>query len=113
MRYKILETIPVNLNEVKEELESIKKRDKELNFRAQKTYEYTQQIAKIGKTKAAELYKKIEALDVSRLKDIHIHKIIDVLPKSEEEVKVVMQGYNTTVTKENCKKIADTVKEFL
>lgn len=112
MKEETLETTPVNLNEVREELEKIKKRDGELNFRAQKTYEYVQQIAKLGKEKADELYKKIESLSVPRLKDIHIHKIIDILPESEEEVKVLMQGYNTTVTKENCKKIAEVVKNF-
>ena len=112
MRYDISETEPVNLNEVKEELEEIKKRDKELNFRAQKTLEYAQQVAKLGKEKADELKKKLEGLKISRLKEIHIQKIIDILPTREEDVKVVLQGYNITLTKENYKKIADTVKGF-
>ena len=80
MKHEIIEQKPINLNEVKEELEKIKKRDEELNFRAQKTYEYTQQVAKLGK-KAKELYEKLEKLSVSRLRDIHLHKIIDTLPK--------------------------------
>ena len=113
MRYDISETEPVNLNEVKEELEEIKKRDKELNFRAQKTLEYAQQVAKLGKEKADELKKKLEGLKISRLKEIHIQKIIDILPTREEDVKVVLQGYNITLTKENYKKIADTVKAFV
>lgn len=112
MKYDITETEPVNLNEVKEELEKIKKRDKELNFRAQKTLEYAQQVAKLGKEKADELKKKLEGLKISRLKEIHIQKIIDILPTREDDVKVVLQGYNLTLTKENYKKIADVVKKF-
>ncbi len=113
MKHETLKTEPVNLNEVKAELEKIKKRDKELNFRAQKTLEYAQQMAKLGIEKAKELYKKLEGLKIPRLKDNHFHKIIDILPKTEEEVKVVVQGFNIAVTKENCKKIADIVKAFM
>ena len=112
MKHEIIEQEPVNLNEVKEELENVKKRDKELNFRAQKTMEYVQQTAKLGKDKADELKKKLEGLKISRLKEIHIQKIIDILPTKEEDVKVILQGYNLTLTKENCKKIADVVKGF-
>ncbi|HDD70870.1 MAG TPA: hypothetical protein ENF94_01775 [Candidatus Woesearchaeota archaeon] len=112
MKHEIIGTKPINLYEVKETLEKIQKRDEELNFRAQKTMEYVQQVAKLGKEKAAELFKKIESLNVPRLKEQHINKIIDILPKTEEEVKVVMQGYNVTVSKENCKKIAEVVEGF-
>ena len=64
-------------------------------------------------SKADELKKKLEGLKISRLKEIHIQKIIDILPTREEDVKVVLQGYNITLTKENYKKIADTVKAFV
>ncbi len=113
MKHEVLESTPVNLYEVKEELEKIKKRDKELNFRAQKALEYVNQVAKLGKEKADELNKKIEGLKIPRLREPQIQKIIDILPNTEEEVKVVLQGFNVTITKENCKKIGDIVKGFV
>ena len=62
--------------------------------------------------KADELYGKLEGLKIPRLKELHLKKIIDVMPKSAKEVKVVLQGYTVTVKQEHLKKIADTVAEF-
>jgi DNA-directed RNA polymerase subunit F len=112
MKHKIIETIPINLDQTKEELEKIKKRDKELNFRAQKTQEYIQTLSRQGIKKIEELQKKLTDLNIPRFKEPHIQKLLDILPTKEEEVKSTLQGYSITLTKENAKKIADTIKEF-
>jgi len=109
----VLNETPINICEVKESLKAIQKRDEELNFRAAKTQEYLEQFVKIKKKQADELFKKIEGLEVPRLKPEHIHKIIDILPIAADEVKIVLQGYTITVTKENISKIADTVKSVV
>jgi DNA-directed RNA polymerase subunit F len=109
----IIEEAPITMAELKDELKKIKKRDEELNFRAEKTEEYLQQFTILKDKEAKELYKKVEGLDVPRLRPEHIVKIIDILPASTDEVKLVLQGYTITVTKENMKRIADVVKEFI
>ncbi|MBI1971126.1 hypothetical protein HYS47_05230 [Candidatus Woesearchaeota archaeon] len=108
---RVLSEAPVTMVELSEELQKIKKRDGELNFRANKTEEYLTQFVQLKPSEAKELFKKIQELNIPRLKDDHITKMMDILPKTVEEVKSIISSYPITVSAENCKKIADIVKE--
>lgn len=110
---KILDEKPMSITEVKDALQKIKARDKELTFRGNKTEEYAGQFASLDMKKAEELKSKLEGLKIPRLKEQHIKKIIDVMPATPNEVKVVLQGYVVTVKNEHVKKIADTVAGFV
>lgn len=112
MKEKIINESPVLMAEVKEQLEKFKEKG-ELSFRAQKTFDYLQQVVKLDSKKQQELKKKLEDLNVSRLRDVHLIKIINVMPKTEEELKVTLEGYNLTLTKEQLQKIVSVVQEFL
>ena len=109
---KILNEEPMSIYEVRESLAKIKKRDGDLTFRGNKTEEYVNQFAALDSKKAAELTEKLIKLNVPRLKEMHIKKIVDVMPAKENDVKVVLQGYAVTVKAEHVKKIAETVAEF-
>ena len=108
---KIISETPLPMAELKEELARIKKRDETLNFRAEKTEEYLSQFNVLDEKEAKELHKKIEALDIPRLRPEHIVKLIDLLPVTPDEVKSILQGYTITVTKENLKRVADVIQE--
>lgn len=112
MALKILEQTPINAGELHAELKRIKKRDEELGFRAQKTVDYLESIHVLSDKKAKELMEKLLALGVPRLREQHFHKVIDLMPMTHKDVKVALQGYNVTVTQENCKKIADCVADY-
>ena len=107
---QIISETPINIYQLKKELERIKKRDNELNFRANKTEEHLNQIATLKN--AEELFDKIMQLDIPRLREQHINKIIDVAPTTLNELKVVLQGYTITLNNESMKKIVDTINEF-
>ena len=111
MATEIISEKPLGMGDLKKEIEKIKKRDKELNFRALRTEEYLQHFTILKDLD--ELFKKIESLKVPRLKEQHIIKIIDILPKTVDELKVILQGYTITVNNENLKKIVDTVDKFI
>ncbi|MBU0461544.1 MAG: hypothetical protein KJ574_03075 [Nanoarchaeota archaeon] len=108
----IIKETPITMAELREQLKAIKKRDEEFSFRAGKTDEYLNHFVTLKLKEAEELINKIKALDIPRLKEEHIAKIVDLLPDHLEEVKSVLQGYTITVTKENLKKIADVVSEY-
>jgi len=107
---KVLSESPLSMPELKEELAHIKKRDKELNFRAEKTEEYLNHFV-AGKDRRP-LIEKLEKLGIPRLKDVHIRKIVDIMPKSLNDLKVILQYYVLTVSNDNMKKIMDTVHSF-
>ena len=110
---KILSEKPVTMAELKNEIESIKKRDKELNFRANKTEEYLNQFVTAKKSEGIiDLSKKLAALDIPRLKEQHINKIVDIMPTTIKDLKVVLQNYILTVNNENMKRIVETINEF-
>jgi len=109
---QIISETAMNVVELKQEIERIKKRDKELNFRAERTEEYLTHIVHISPQKGKEMYDKLEKLNVPRMKDVHIHKIIDTMPNTTDALKAVLQGYVVTVSNENLKKIVDIVNEY-
>ncbi len=109
---EILNEVPISMVDLKEELEKNKKRDTELNFRATRTEEHLQQFVKISKKDAEELKKELEALQISRIKEIHMIKIIDLLPDNEEELKQILTGYSLTVKSDDLKKICEVCKKY-
>ncbi|MBI2576709.1 hypothetical protein HYV84_05840 [Candidatus Woesearchaeota archaeon] len=106
---KILSEKPISIGELKDDLESIQKRDGELGFRSNKTLEYLNQF--VGTENRKDLVKKLQALNIPRLKDTHIIKIADFMPTKVEELKIVLQGYPITINNDNLKKICSTVEE--
>ncbi len=108
---QIIKEMPITMSELAKEIKNIKKRDNELNFRAGKTEDYLNQIG-IDSKKSKKLYDKLTTLNIPRLKDIHIIKIVDLMPDDAEDVKAVLSGYTLTVSQDNMKKIAAAVKEI-
>jgi len=108
--FEVISESPISIIELKKEIEKIKKRDKELNFRGNRTEEYISQV--IVAKKAEGLIEKLAALNIPRLKDNHMKKILDVMPTTVKDLKVVLQGYTVNINSEGLKKIVDAVKEF-
>lgn len=107
MASEIISETPISAAQLKEELDKIKQRDKELNFRAVKTEEHLEHISTPKNTNA--LFEKINKLNISRLKEQHIYKIIDLMPATVKDLKVIMQGYTISINNENMKKIVDAI----
>ena len=109
---KIIEETPISMAEMKNELSKIKKRDSELNYRSNKTEDYLKQFTLVNNKTAKEISEKLDGLAIPRLKEIHIKKLIDIMPTTPEEVKAVLEAYPITITNENMKKIAKAISDF-
>ena len=103
---------PVSLAELADHMEMITDRDEELNFRAGKTEEYVNEFAELDKDEFDELFDEINDLDVPRLKDKHIIKIIDFLPKTVKDLEVILEGYPLTLSDEDKEDIVETVTDY-
>ncbi|MBI2659167.1 hypothetical protein HYX05_03675 [Candidatus Woesearchaeota archaeon] len=108
---QIISEAPISIYQLKKELERIKKRDSELNFRANKTEEYLGQVAALKNPD--ELFGRIMKLNIPRLREQHVQKIIDIAPTTMNDLKVIVQGYTITLNSESMKKIVETINEFL
>lgn len=113
---KIKEMKPIGLQEVSEEIKKIIKRDEEQglekNFRLNKTTEYLKDFLTLTKKQMQDLRKEIEDLQIPRLKEEHIFKIIDTLPQTQEEVSLLFAGQTITISQDNVKKIAEITKKY-
>ena len=110
---KIIEEKPISMAELKEELKDIKKRDPELSFRTAKVSEQTEVLKIIKLKDAEEIFEKIQKLNIPRLKDAYIYKIIDLMPQSMIELKNIVQSYSLTVTNDNLEKILEILADYL
>jgi len=111
MALEILSETPMSAAQLKEEIKKIKQKDKELNFRAAKAEEHLDHIETHNDTKL--LFEKLNKLNIQRLREQHIYKIIDIMPTTVKDLKVILQGYTISINSENMKKIVDAVNNFL
>lgn len=112
MNPQIISEAPVDMVELSDSISKIKKRDEQPSFRVTRTEEYLASFVTLKKPDADELFNKIMKLDIPRLKDAHVKKIVDVMAATVSDLKIVLQGYAITVSNDNLKKIADLVKEY-
>jgi DNA-directed RNA polymerase subunit F len=110
---EVISETPIPMSQVKEAIEQIKKRDKEPNFRVKKMEEQLASFSVLSVSKNKELIDELTKLNVPRLKEQHIFKITDLMPETVEDLKMILQPYGLTITNENLKKIADTVKKYV
>ncbi|MFH0875771.1 MAG: hypothetical protein V1859_07575 [archaeon] len=112
MNPTIIQEEPVSIYDLAKELKKIKKQDTDLNIRTTKLEEYLNNFAVLKHKDAEDLEKEIVDMQIPRLRDLHIKKILDVCPTSHDEVKQVLSAYPVTISKENLIKIAEAVAKY-
>ncbi len=110
---QFVEEKPLCLADVKAAISQIESRDKDLNYLTTKSKEYLETFIPIASDKKEKLHKKLVALGLTRLKEEHIVKIIDFLPKDVNELKVALQAYPLSMPKKDQDAIVEAIKEHL
>lgn len=108
--FEVLEEAPVSLAVLKDRLQTMKA-DEELTFRAEKTSSYLEGFPILSIKEAESLSQKIMELNVPRLKDRHIVKIVDILPKDLDSLRLLLSTETLTVKDEDLKKILDVIPQ--
>ena len=94
---EIINETSLSMQDLKDKLDKVKKRDGDLNPRGIKTYDY---ISRFVKKDAKKLKENLGKLGILRLKDKHINKIVDILPKDIDSLKSILSGENLTLKQE-------------
>ena len=108
----MLSTEPLTLTDVKQAVESIEQRNPELGLLTQKTKEYCDAFCTLTPEQKDEVLQGLRSLEITRLRDEHLFKLIDFMPKTEEELRTVMQSYPITLSKTDKDNIIAKIKEF-
>ncbi len=109
---QFLEQKPLALADVKKTISAIEQRDTELNFPSTRVKEYAELFVELSATKKESLHKKLTELQLTRLKEEHLTKIIDFLPKTANDLKIVLLAYPLSLPKKDQESIVAVVNEF-
>lgn len=110
---QFIEEKSLSLSDIKAALEKIEKRDGTLNYLSGKAKDYLDSFSGPSHSKKEELHKKLAGLQLARLKEEHINKIIDFLPKTVNELKIVLLAYPLSMPKKDQESIVAVVREVV
>jgi DNA-directed RNA polymerase subunit F len=99
----ILDRQPLNLLEVKEILDDIEDSDKKEQMEL-----YLKKFLKIKPEKAKKLKGDLEGLDLLKMKNEHLAKIVDLIPESASDLNKIFS--DVSLTEDETNKILEVVK---
>jgi len=73
---------------------------------------FTKNFTKLTPKNAQELRKKLNDLDLMKLKQEQLTKIIEIMPEEKEELNKIFSASSISLSEDESNKILDTVKEF-
>jgi len=106
---KILDRKEVTLREVAEILSST---DEELGFEQAKTLEYAKKMAKLDAEKEKKMIEELMA-EIEKIDRAKAVKIVDLLPRTEDEVKEIFAKEIYTLNDEEVKKVLEIVGKYV
>ena len=107
---EVIEEKPITMVELKEKLEKLKNESEKLNFRSQKTLDYLERFVKLKLKNVSEIRNKLSGLDILRMKEKHIAKIVDLNPKDIDALRTILANENIATKTEDLNKILECLK---
>jgi DNA-directed RNA polymerase subunit F len=108
--FTIIDEQPVTLADTKVKIDLLAE-EGELTFRAEKTKSYLENFVRLSKEETDAIRSEIEGLEIPRIKDRHIVKILDVMPKDLDSIKMILSGETLTINDDDLKKILDVIPQ--
>lgn len=108
--YEVLEENPVSIAEAKEHIKKVPTKD--MTFEQKQAYDHIKKMTKLKPKDAKAMKKELEELGIRKLKELHIVRIIDILPKDEKEIDFILKDTNTSFEDEEKAKIMSIVKKY-
>ena len=101
---------PVSLSEVKSILKKIEKERREMLYEQKIALEHAHKFAKMPVKKTTDLVKELSKLEF--LQEIHVYKIADILPTTEDDIKTIFAKERMTLGENEIKNILEIVKKY-
>ena len=110
--YEILSKVEVSGSEVLDSINTQEKDAEELTYREEKVQEYLKKNIKLSLDDFKKVKEEIEKLEIPRLEEMHIIKIIDLMPRNGTELRSVVSNSGVILVDENSAKILDVLKPY-
>lgn len=109
--YEIISKEPVTEAQVFEHVDKAMK-NRELTYREEKIREHILKLKKIDAKQANELKKELMELNIPRLEEEHIIKIIDIMPKNGTELRAIVSHSGTVLVDDSVTKIIGALSKY-
>ena len=105
---EIVEQNPVSWSEAKKILEK-KSKEKELGYEQKNALEHLKKFSKLTAKDEEQLLTELKKID--KMKDKHIISLINTLPQTPEEIKILFSNEVINISEDERKKIASVIKK--
>ncbi|MEM2932807.1 MAG: RNA polymerase Rpb4 family protein [Candidatus Pacearchaeota archaeon] len=106
---KIIKKTPISLAEVKEILA---KEKKEENKKVEQVLDYVNKFAKLSAENARKLMEELKTLQIVKLDEEYIVKIVDILPEDADDVRKIFVGSSISLNQDEIQKILEIVAKY-
>lgn len=110
--YELVEMQPISRTEAQDVIKK-KEKDFELTYREDKIKEYLKKGIKLNLKDFNEAKEKIIALEIPRLDDESIIRILDIMPKNGTELRAIVSSSGIVLVDENVTKITNILKSYI
>ncbi len=109
--YELISTKPLSNAQAREIIEK-KEKEQELTYREEKAKDYLKKFQKLEAADYKKANAELIALEIPRLDEAHIIKILDIMPKSGTELRAIVSHSGTVLVDENVDKILGLLKKY-
>ena len=113
MEAKISEQLPMSCFEVREYLVRLTKESTELGYRAGKVLEYLNSVIEIDTKTHNTLKQALLDLGIARLRERHVVKLLDIVPRDVQTLKGVLSGEALVLKQEEFDQIQQVINEHV
>ena len=105
---EIIEKREVSIAKAREILVKIKKP----NYEQKHALEYSSKFAKTSAEDAIKILEELRESGIPRIKNRHLKKIVDLMPKKADEIKVILAKEDLTLSKGDVETILDILSKY-
>ena len=111
--FKIIEKKPMSLSEVVSNIKGIKKGGKrEITYREDKILKFSKNFNLVKPKDVEKFLSELVELNIPRLDNSQMIKIIDVLPKDGTELRAIVSNSGTIIVDDDVNKILEVVSKY-
>ena len=108
IEYEIIKEEFVPIQKAKDILDKVD----EKSYEQKLALEHVKKFAKMSTADANKLIKELEALNMRKLKPEHAVKIVDLAPKSVDDLKIILMHADVPFKDEELQQIIEVVKKY-